>query len=334
MISRFWAVFKARNLEFFRDRSSLGWNLIFPLLLVVGFAFIFSGDGRPEYKIGVLGEHSSDNSFYSMQHVQYVDYSDIEVAKRKLQQHGLDLLVEPSSQTYWINSSSPKGYFTERLIQGSLPDYHKQVLEGREIRYIDWVLPGILGMNMMFSCLFGVGYVIVRYRKSSVLKRLKATPLHAAEFLLAQIFSRLFIVLVITGGVFTACDLMFDFYMLGSYFSLLVIAALGAMAMIALGLLMAARSNSEELAGGLLNLVSWPMMMLSGVWFSMEGAPKALQTFAEFLPLTQLVSAARAIMTDGATLIDLQHQVSILLAMIVVFLGLGAWLFRWEGDGR
>lgn len=334
MSKRFWAIFKARNLEFFRDRSSLGWNLLFPLLLVVGFAFIFSGDGRAEYKIGLLGDTPEQSRFFALEHVQYVDYQDSALAQRKLQQHSLDLLVEPSSKTYWVNQSSPKGYFAEQLLIGDLPDYQREVLDGREIRYLDWVLPGILGMNMMFSCLFGVGYVIVRYRKSSVLKRLKATPLHAAEFLTAQVLSRLFIVLVISGGVFIACDWMFDFYMLGSYLDLLIVAALGATAMIALGLLMASRSHSEELTGGLLNLVSWPMMMLSGVWFSLEGAPAAMQTFAQFLPLTQLVSAARAIMTDGATLADVQQQIWIMLAMTLLFLGLGAWLFRWEGDGR
>jgi ABC-type multidrug transport system permease subunit len=210
----------------------------------------------------------------------------------------------------------------------------KATVTGRQIRYVDWALPGILGMNMMFSCLFGVGYVLVRYRKNSVLKRLQATPLTALEFISAQVLSRLGIVLFIASSIYVGCDFLFDFVMLGSYFDLIVVTVLGAMAMISLGLLIASRSRSEELTGGLLNMASWPMMILSGVWFSLEGAPKAVQWLADLLPLTHLVAAARAIMTDGATLSQLWYPMTVMTGMIVGFLSLAAMLFRWQGDGR
>jgi ABC-type multidrug transport system permease subunit len=122
--------------------------------------------------------------------------------------------------------------------------------------------------------------------------------------------------------------------MLGSYFDLVLIGFVGAMSLIALGLLVASRSRSEELTGGLLNLATWPMMILSGVWFSLEGSPDFIQNIAWFLPLTYLVEGARAIMTDGASLIDIQHHLWVLIGMTVLFLSLGAALFRWEGDGR
>ena len=190
----------------------------------------------------------------------------------------------------------------------------------------------ILGMNMMFSCLFGVGYVIVRYRKNAVLKRLKATPLSALEFVSAQLVSRLFIVIFLSSVVYIGCNLFFDFYMLGSYFDLLIIAVLGAFSLITLGLLVASRSKSEELIGGLLNLSSWPMMLLSGVWFSLEGAPDMVKVFADFLPLTHLVAGARKIITEGATLTDISYHVSVLLVMSAVFLTLGAYLFSWNTE--
>jgi len=220
----------------------------------------------------------------------------------------------------------------EKIFNSQLTGFTRLVTTGEKIRYIDWVLPGILGMNMMFSCLFGVGYVIVRYRKNSVLKRLKATPLTAFEFVSAQLVSRLFIVLFMSVIVYSGCNLLFDFFMLGSYFDLLVIAALGAFCLISLGLLVASRSKSEELIGGLLNLTSWPMMMLSGVWFSLEGAPVALKTFADFLPLTHLVAGARQIITEGATLSDISYQVNVLLLMSAIFLSLGAYFFSWNTE--
>ena len=201
-----------------------------------------------------------------------------------------------------------------------------------KIRYVDWVLPGILGMNMMFSCLFGVGYVIVRYRKNSVLKRLKATPLSAFEFVSAQLLSRLFIVLFMSSVVYIGCNLFFDFYMLGHYFDLLVVGVLGAFSLITLGLLVASRSKSEELIGGLLNLTSWPMMLMSGVWFSLEGAPNAVKVLADFFPLTHLVAGARKIITEGATLADISYHLGVLAVMSTVFLILGAYLFSWNTE--
>jgi ABC-type multidrug transport system permease subunit len=308
------------------------------VLLVAGFAVVFGNENKAEYKIGVIQQAAViDNAahpFLQTRYLEFVPYSQAETALKKLQHHQLDLLVDLSTRQYWLNDSSSKGYLAEKLFLQLEPTALKATVSGRQIRYVDWALPGILGMNMMFSCLFGVGYVLVRYRKNSVLKRLQATPLTALEFISAQVLSRLGIVLFIATSIYVGCDLLFDFVMLGSYLDLMLVTVLGAMAMISLGLLIASRSRSEELTGGLLNMASWPMMILSGVWFSLEGAPKAVQWFADILPLTHLVSAARAIMTDGATLSELMYPLSVLIAMIVGFLSIAAMLFRWQGDGR
>lgn len=340
MWTRFYALFKARNLEFFRDKSSLSWNIAFPVLILVGFSFVFSDEDNYQFKVGVLQEGAtplsqpSSEKFLQLKHIEFVPYSEQPEAIESVRKHKIDLFVAPLQKRYWVNETSPKGYTVEQLLLGNSSGFERLTIEGRAIRYLDWVVPGILGMNMMFSCLFGVGYVIVRYRKASVLKRLKATPLKPIEFILAQVISRLFIVVCMSTGVFLATDWMFDFYMLGSLLDLLVIAVLGALCMISLGLLVASRSRSEELTGGLLNLVTWPMMILSGVWFSLEGAPQWLQTIAQLLPLTHIVDGARSIMTDGASLWELNTSLVSLLLMTAVFLCLSAILFRWEGDGR
>ena len=341
-LGRFFAVFKARNIEFFRDKSSLGWNLLFPVLLLVGFSFIFSGDGRSAYKVGVITtdiiaanvmtSKAQDNPFKSTRFIDFIDYRDLNEATRKLSRHTIDLVIDNQTKQYWVNEESAKSYLVEKIFNEQLTPYSRFETSGKKIRYVDWVLPGILGMNMMFSCLFGVGYVIVRYRKNSVLKRLQATPLSAFEFVTAQLLSRLFIVMFMSIVVYTGCNFIFDFYMLGRYFDLLIIGMLGAFCLISLGLLVASRSKSEELIGGLLNLTSWPMMMLSGVWFSLEGAPPALKTLADFLPLTHLVAGARAVITEGASLGDISYHVNILLLMSAVFLSLGAYFFSWNTE--
>ena len=329
---RFLAVVKARNIEFFRDKSSLSWGLAFPILLLVGMSFVFSGEGRSAYKVGVMNLSQTDSAFIETKFIDFVDYQDVELAKIKLTQHNLDMVIDFSAQQYWVNQDSPSGYLVEKIFLASHQNFKQLNTQGKKIRYVDWVLPGILGMNMMFSCLFGVGYVIVRYRKNSVLKRLKATPLSAFEFVSAQLLSRTFIVMFTSCVVYIGCNFFFDFYMLGSYFDLFIVGLLGAFSLITLGLLVACRSKSEELVGGLLNLTSWPMMILSGVWFSLEGAPDTLKSIADLLPLTHLVAGARKVITEGASLADISYHLGVLVLMSTIFLSLGAYLFDWNAE--
>ncbi|MCO4799293.1 MAG: ABC transporter permease [Colwelliaceae bacterium] len=331
-LKRFLAVVKARNIEFFRDKSSLGWSLAFPILLLVGMSFVFSGEGKAAYKIGILNLSQVQSTFLDTKFIDFIDYQDSELAKRKLSQHSLDMFIDFTEKRYWVNKESPNGYLAEKIFLATHQNFEQLTTEGKKIRYVDWVLPGVLGMNMMFGCLFGVGYVIVRYRKNSVLKRLKATPLSALEFVSAQLLSRAFIVMFTSSVVYIGCNFFFDFYMLGSYFDLFLVGLLGAFSLITLGLLVACRSKSEELIGGLLNLASWPMMILSGVWFSLEGAPETLKSVADFLPLTHLVAGARKIITEGATLGDISYHLGVLALMSAIFLALGAYLFNWNTE--
>ncbi|WP_068545987.1 ABC transporter permease [Thalassotalea crassostreae] len=331
-LSRFYAVAKARNIEFFRDKSSLAWNILFPVLLLVIFSFVFSGDGRAVYKIGVLDLENSKHSFLQTKYIDHVNYVDIDKALIKLNLHEIDLIIDDQKQHYWVNELSPKSYMVEQVFLSQSDGYKRQQTSGKSIRYIDWVMPGIFAMNMMFSCLFGVGYVIVRYRKNSVLKRLKATPLSALEFVSAQLLSRLFIVLFMITVVYVGCNMFFDFLMLGSYVDLILVTIIGAMSLISLGLLIATRSKSEELVGGLLNMATWPMMLLSGIWFSLEGAPEMVKLVAEIFPLTHLVTAARSIITEGATLADISYHLTVLVSMTVVFLLISAKLFSWDSE--
>ncbi len=333
---RFLAILHARNLEFLRDRSTLGWSVFFPVLLVVAFAFVFSGDPKPLFKVGIVGDPAAlparDAAFFRTKYVQFIPFSDVNLGIDRVEHFQIDMLVDVrSARRYWINQNSPNGYVLERMLgSGRNPDFARLTVTGRQIRYVDWVVPGILAMNMMFSCLFGVGYVIVRYRKNGFLKRLKATPLSPFEFLLAQMVSRLILIQVVTAGIYAGCNAFIHFQMRGSYADLFLISLAGSICLISLGLLVAARFSSEELAGGILNLITWPMMLLSGVWFSLEGANPIVRKSAQLLPLTHLVDGARAIMTEGATFADIAPHVVVLAAMSAVFLSIGSLIFRWE----
>lgn len=333
-IKRLLALLATRNKEFIRDRSAFGWNVLMPVLLVIGFAFAFTGDISNQFKVGVINQDEATEdakNFLNLSHIEFFPVTNIDKAIISVQRHQIDMLFDARQQRYWINEESPTGYMAERVLHGvTQTPFSKQMVTGRVIRYLDWVIPGILSMNMMFSALFGVGYVIVRYRKNGMLKRLKATPVTAFEYLSAQVISRLILIMAITAFVFFGTNLFVDFAMYGSYFTLFLVFALGTISMISLGLLIAARIRSEEMAGGLLNMISWPMMFLCGVWFSLEGANPIVQDIAEFFPLTHVTTAARAIMVEGAGLTDISYHLVVLIVQSAVFMIIGALAFRWD----
>ncbi|PCJ15525.1 MAG: ABC transporter permease [Gammaproteobacteria bacterium] len=344
-MKHFYAIFIARNKEFYRDKASLSWAILFPVLIISLFAFSFADD-KPQYKIGVyLNDTNPSASLNTLQDqlklefVQWVQQDSLPKAISKVKHHQLDMLITASSAAkpeinYWINDGSAGGYFLEQAMlqkhQSDTLALKRELVSGRAVRYLDWVIPGILAMNMMFGCLFGVGYVIVNYRQNGVLKRLKATPLNAFEFLAAQISSRLIISLTTTSVIFVGANYFFDTLMLGSYLNLLIVATLGAIALISIGLISACRTSSTELSNGILNIISLPMMFLSGVWFSLEGAHPNLQLLAQWLPLTHIVDAARAIMLDGAGLKEIAPQLWALVAISAGALIITPLIFRWD----
>ncbi|MEM9690380.1 MAG: ABC transporter permease, partial [Pseudomonadota bacterium] len=312
MLQRIYAIFLARNLEFMRDRGTLAWNILLPVLLMAGLATALGGDGRTLYTVGVVESGGTLNNdahpFLETDYIDFVVFDSVDSAMPKIARHQIDLLIDvSSSKRYWVNPSSPKGYFVElALLQADSTaggTLEKSEITGDAIDYVDWVLPGILGMNMMFSCLFGVGYVVVRYRKNGFLKRLRATPVRPIEFIIAQVASRLLLTLTITSIIFVVMHLVLDTRMDGSFLTLLLVGFVGSVALVSMGLLVAARVTSEELAGGLLNMINWPMMLLSGVWFSLEGAGDLVQSIANIFPLTHILDAARGVILDGHGLV-------------------------------
>lgn len=345
---RLWAIFYTRNLEFFRDREAFGWNFLFPFLIIIGFGIIFKGDYRASFKVGIFPVAADARvadaldflpaSFTGFKSLTFVGFPSGDAGLKKLKHHKIDLLIEAGTRPvrYWVNDASPSGAIVERLLQGALAPTEgvarteKKEIQGVQIRYIDWLFPGVLGMNMMFSALYGVGWVVVRYRKNGVLKRLKATPLTAFEYLAAQLLSRIFLLMFTLSMVWVGCSLVLHFTNHGSWLTLFLVFLAGSTCMTALGLVVACRGTSEEFANGVLNLISWPMMFLSGVWFSIEGAPAWLKTVSKIFPLTHMLTAARKVMNEGQGLAAIMPEMSILLGMTLAFLLIGAAFFSWN----
>lgn len=328
----FLAILAARNKEYYRDKASLAWAFLFPLAVIVACAVAFSNPDTSIFRVGVHGDmNPASQAFLDQPWIKAVPFEHLDRALERTQHHQLDLLLSSEGgNRYWINTESSASTAVEQLLLAAGSDFERQQISGRKIRYVDWVIPGVLGMNLMFGALFGVGYVIVRYRHNGVLKRLQATPVSALEFLSAQLASRLIIVVVVNSLIFVGCLVFLDLIVLGSFLDLLLIIVLGGLAMISLGLLVACRTANEELAGGLLNVATWPMLFMSEVWFSLDDAPHWMQMMSNVLPLTHIVKGFRAVMIEGATLVEISHHLLWLAAMTAVTLGLAAVLFRWH----
>jgi len=342
MWRRVLAVLHARNREFYRDTAGLGWNLLMPFLMVLGFAFIFRGDPEDVLKVGLVTPDGTltgvESPLLAVRFITFVPLPDAAAAVVKVERHQLDLLVDlRRAPVYWVNQDSARGHIAERLLLGAYRDPapaalepQRQAVTGEALSYADWVLPGVLAMNVMFSSLWGVGWVIVRYRKNGVLRRLQATPLSPFEFLTAQVLSRLLVVLGASLLVYLGASLFLDLPMRGSYSGLALVFAAGSLCLISMGLVVAARLRTEELADGILNLISWPMLLLSGVWFSLEGASPAARALAQVMPLTHMVAAARRVMIDGAGISAVLPEIALLAGLALILLAIAARMFRWE----
>ena len=213
------ALWMARNREYYRDKGSLFWSFIATPLIVIILALVFSSENQKIFQIGVLYPQSNSdvlvNLLSSESTIDLVEYENIEVIMKKIRLHELDIFLDTKKNPrYWINPESEKGLLLETMLlaksklTNSQIVWTRQEVVGQKIRYIDWVIPGILAMNIMFSGLWGIGYIIVRYRKNGVLKRLKVTPLSAWKFLGSQALSRLCIMIAVTTIVFFGCNLI------------------------------------------------------------------------------------------------------------------------------
>ncbi len=197
-------------------------------------------------------------------------------------------------------------------------------------RYIDFLVPGLLGMSLMGGGLWGVGFVTVDMRIRKLLKRLLATPMRKRDFLAAIMFSRLAFMVPEMLVILTFARLAFGVEIRGSLLAVAVLILLGAFTFSGLGLLVASRAKTMEAVSGLMNLIMLPMWVLSGIFFNSERFPEAAQPFIRLLPLTPLINSLRAVMLEGASLLSRVPDVGILAAWGVVTFLLALRWFRWS----
>jgi len=325
--------------EFVREPEAIFWVFVFPILLAAGLGLAFRNQPAQVVKIAATGPEL----VRALRQEKRLDVRllDPGPAIELLRQGKVALVVEdaPSGVIYRFDDTNPDGRTARQLADNAI-----QRAAGRSnpvatadrfmrepgSRYIDFLIPGLLGMNMMGSAIWGMGFAVVDARRKKLLKRLVATPMPRHYYLLSFILSRLLLLVVEVGVVAGFGMLVFGVPMRGSLGGLAVLCVTGSMAFCSVGLLIASRARTIEAASGLMNLVMMPMWILSGVFFSAERFPDAFQPVIRALPLTALIDSLRADMLQGAALAQVAPQLGILAAWMVLCFGVALKLFRWK----
>jgi ABC-2 type transport system permease protein len=342
-----WDAFRAlclvRFLEFIRESEVVFWSFVFPIILSVGLGLAFRNRPVEISPVAVVAGPSSEATLARLAGsplLKLLTLSSDEAAGA-LRMGRVDLVVEGGTDgvEYRFDPSRPESLLARSRVDDALqraagrrdplPRRDTEVSEPGG-RYIDFLIPGIIGMNLMSGGMWGVGFNLVDMRIKRLLKRLLATPMRRADFMIAQMSVRLVFMLIEVSFVLLFGHLAFGVPIRGSYLSIYVLGALGALSFGGMGLLVASRAKRIESVMGLMNVVMMPMFVCSGVFFSWERFPAVAHPLIRALPLTALIDAFRSVVLEGASLAAQAGRLSILVAWGFVSFILGLRLFRWS----
>jgi ABC-type multidrug transport system permease subunit len=351
-VHRYWPLGQlvlARVREFYREPEAIFWVYGFPLLMALALGIAFRN--KPVEKISVDVQEGAGSQkiaeILAADSRLKVEVHDAEECRYRLRHAKTDVVVAAaesagssrSGYDYSFDPSRPEGLLARNTVDAllaraaeptSAPPVEDHPVEEQGGRYIDFLIPGLVGMNLMGGGLWGVGFVTVDMRVRKLLKRFRATPMRKSDFLLAIMLSRLLFTVPELLLLLTFAYFIFHVTIQGPFLALLVLIVVGAMCFMGVGLLVASRPKTTEAVSGLMNLVMLPMYILSGVFFSSERFPDAAQPFIKALPLTALNDALRSVMLEGASLAAQLPRLGILAAWGGISFFLALRWFRWS----
>jgi ABC-2 type transport system permease protein len=326
--------------EFVREPEALFWVFVFPILLAAGLGIAFRNRPPEVLQIAAVTRELAQ----SLRQEKLLEVHQLEspAAEESLRAGKVALLAEPGTNgavVFRYDDTNPEGraarLLADRAIQRAAGrvdplSTSDQLLREPGSRYIDFLIPGLLGMNLMGSAMWSIGFAIVDARRKKLLKRLVASPMPRHYYLLSFLLSRILLLVVEVGALVGFGALLFHVPIRGSLLDLVVLCVLGSFSFCALGLLLASRAKTIEAASGLMNVVMMPMWIASGVFFSSQKFPDVMQPFLKALPLTALIDALRASMLQGSHLAQMAPQVGIIVFWFVTCFVLALKLFRWR----
>jgi ABC-2 type transport system permease protein len=331
----------ARFREQLRQPEVLFWVFAFPLLLAVALGLAFRNRPPDVVRVAVEEAPGADSLATALERTSGFSVSVLPAgtAAERLRTGAVAVVVVPGpALAYRFDPTRSESRLarlaTDDALQRALGrrdvrEARDEIVTERGARYIDFLIPGLLGLNLMGTGMWGLGYAVVDARRRKLMKRLMASPMRRSQYLLSFIAARLVLLIPEVGILVGFGALAFGVPVRGSLVTLALVALMGALCFAGLGLLTASRVQTVEAVSGLMNLVMLPMWVLSGVFFSSANFPAAMQPFIRALPLTALNDALRGVMLEGASLPALAVPVGICLAWGVVSFTSALKIFRW-----
>lgn len=333
-------LFLDRLRQFHREPEAVFWVYVFPLLLVAGLGLAFREDSPTEYRVAVVAEDEAaarrvegalagDGRFV----VERVD------GEAKAGQAELTVVASAKGMEYRVDPTNAESGLARELADAALQraagrrdpiDTDTTEVTEAGSRYIDWLIPGLIGLNVMGSSMWGVGFMSVDLRIRKLLKRFSATPMRKRDFLLAVMGSRMIFLPAEVLLILLVGWLLFGVTVAGNLGLFVAVCVLGAVSFAALSLLVGSRATKLETISGLMNAVMVPMWVLSGVFFSADRFPGFMQPFVQALPLTQLNNVLRGIALEGQGVGELWWGFAVIAAWGVVSFPLALRWFRWQ----
>ena len=331
----------ARLREFWREPEAIFWAFIFPILISVTLAVAFPGSGSKPVIVGIEPGAGANTIRDALARAEGVTIRDVAPADelRALREGEVHVLIVPTSPpTYRFDPSREESRIARLVVDAALKDAagradpwsaREQPVQVPGSRYVDWLIPGIVGLNIMGTSMWGIGFSIVQARMRKLLKRLVASPMRKREYLLAQVGARL-VLLAPEAGV----PLLFGVFVLGlpirgSLVTTSIVCLIGALAFGGVGLLLASRARTFEAISGLMNMTMVPMWVLSGVFFSSSNFPQAVQPLIQALPLTALIDALRDVVLEGSGVVAVARDLAVLVAWGIGGFVAALRMFRW-----
>jgi ABC-type multidrug transport system permease subunit len=332
----------ARFREFVREPEALFWAFIFPIVMSVALAIAFPGQESRPSVIGITEGQGADPLRAALSTHDGIVLRDVSRNDelRLIRDGDVHLVVVPGDPpTYRYDPDRAEARVARLVVDDALKrvagradpwtaQEEPVIVPGS--RYIDWLIPGLLGMNIMSTGMWGIGFTIVQARLRKLLKRLAASPMRRSHYLLSQMLARLAFLAPEAVVPLAFGALVLGLPIRGSVISIAAVCVTGAFTFTGLGLLAASRPKTLEAISGVLNFMMLPMWVLCGVFFSASNFPPSVQPFIQVLPLTALNDALRAVILEGATLAQVGSELLLMSGWAVVTFGLALQLFRWR----
>ncbi|MBC7897714.1 MAG: ABC transporter permease [Cytophagaceae bacterium] len=335
---------RVRFLEFLREPEAVFWTFVFPILLATGLGIAFRSRSAEVVKIAVVASADGVRVRAALAADSLLDVALVSdsVASESLRMGTVALVVVPVSATsveYRYDDARPDARNTRLLVDRAIQKAggaYSPVATAETLvsepgsRYVDFVVPGLLAMNLMGSGIWSIGFAIVDARRKKLLKRLVATPMRRGHYLASFLVMRIGLMVIEVSVISSFGHFVFGVPMRGPLLTFITVALFGTFAFGALGLLIASRARTVEAASGMMNVVMLPMWVASGVFFAASRFPDVVQPFVQALPLTAVVDALRLNMLQGAGFAGVASELAILAAWLVVAFTIALRLFRWR----